>query len=141
MARAYADDLRLRVLGAYERGEGSCRVLATRFGVSWEYVRKVVRKAREGQRERVPQARFGPVRRVTGEVQERLLALVDAQPDITIEELRERVAADTGVAMSWTWMQHWTQRLDLRRKKSRSTRPNKTPPPTGNEGPSSTGAS
>ena len=97
--------------------------------------------AREGQRERVPQSRFGPLSRVTGAVQKRLLALVDAQPDITIEELRERVAADTGVAMSWTWAQHWTQRLDLRRKKSRSTPLNKTPPPTGNEGPSSIGAS
>jgi len=141
MARAYADDLRLRVLEAYERGEGSCRVLAGRFGVSWEYVRKVARQAREGQRERVPQSRFGPPSRVTGAVQERLLALVDAQPDITIEELRERIAADAGVAMSWTWTQHWTRRLDLRRKKNRSTPPNKRLPPIANEGPSSTGPS
>jgi transposase len=109
--------------------------------VSWEYVRKVARKARDGQRERLPQSRFGPPSRVTGAVQKRLLALVDAQPDITIEELRERVAAETGVAMSWTWTQHWTQRLDLRRKKSRSTPPNKTHSSTGNEGPSSTGPS
>ena len=115
--------------------------MAARFGVSWEYVRKVARQAREGQRERVPQSRFGPPSRVTGAVQERLLALVDAQPDITIEELRERIAADAGVAMSWTWTQHWTRRLDLRRKKSRSTPPNKILPPIANEGPSSTGPS
>jgi hypothetical protein len=41
MGRAYPDDLRLRILEAYERGEGSCRVLGAGFGVSWEYVRKV----------------------------------------------------------------------------------------------------
>ncbi len=130
MAKAFSDDLRLRVLEAYERGEGSCRVLAARFGVSWEYVRKVARMAREGQRELVPQSRFGPPTRVTGTVVERLLVLVEAQPDVTIEELRERIAADTGVAMGWTWMQGWTQRLELRRKKRRSTPPNRTLPPT-----------
>jgi transposase len=139
MAKAYSNDLRLRILESYERGEGSCRVLASRFGVSWEYVRKIVRMARAGQRELVPQSRFGPPTRVTGTVIERLLALVEAQPDITVEELRERVAADTGVAMSWTWMQHWTQRLELRRKKSRSTPPNKTLPPTASSEPNFTG--
>jgi transposase len=137
MARAYSDDLRLRVVDAYERGEGSCRVLAARFGVSWEYVRKVARQARDGHRERVPQARFGPLSRVTGAVIERLLALIDAQPDITIEELRERIGASTGVSMSWTLTQNWTQRLHLHRKKSRSTPSNATLPPTASEGPSS----
>jgi len=29
-------------LEADERGEGSCRVLAKRFGVSWEYVRGIL---------------------------------------------------------------------------------------------------
>ena len=96
--------------------------MAARFGVSWEYVRKVARKAREGQREPVPQSRSGPPSRVTGAVQERLLALVDAQPDITIEELREQIAADAGVAMSWTWTQHWTRRLDLHPRSPRGER-------------------
>jgi transposase len=100
-----------------------------------------VRQAREGQRERIPQSRFGPPSRVTGSVIELLLAFVEAQPDITIEELRERIATDTGVEMSWTLTQNWTQRLDLHRKKSRSTPPNATLPPTANEGPSSTAAS
>jgi len=41
MWRAFSDDLRMRIAVADARGEGSCRVLAKRFGVSWEYVRKV----------------------------------------------------------------------------------------------------
>src|SRR6266849_330971 len=113
MARAYSDDLRVRVLGAYRRGEGSCRVLATRFGVSWEYVRKVrQQQAQSGQPHRVRQLRFGPPSRVNGAVAERMLALVDAQSDITIAELRERIAAETGVTMSWTLVQNWVKRLE-----------------------------
>ena len=34
MGRAYSDDLRVRILEADERGEGSCRVLAMRFGAN-----------------------------------------------------------------------------------------------------------
>jgi transposase len=139
MARAYSDDLRLRVLEAYELNEGSCRILAVRFGVSWEYVRKVVKQhAQSGQRRRVPQSRFGPPSRVTAPVADRLLALVQAQPDITIEELRERIAAEAGVSMSWTLTQNWTRRLDLRLKKSRFTPSSEIPSPTENGGPSST---
>ncbi len=47
MGRAFSDDLRVRIAEADERGEGSCRVLARRFGVSWEYVRKVRRQRKE----------------------------------------------------------------------------------------------
>jgi transposase len=87
MARAYSYDLRVRVLEAYERGEGSCRVIATRFGVSWEYVRKVrQQQTQSGQANRVPQSRFGPPSRVNGAVAERMPALVDAQSDITVAE-------------------------------------------------------
>jgi transposase-like protein len=41
MPKALSDDLRCRILEAYSRGEGSQRELAQRFGVSFEYVRKV----------------------------------------------------------------------------------------------------
>jgi transposase len=60
VGRAYSDDLRVRILEADERGEGSCRVLAKRFGVSWEYVRKLrQQRAATGQKVRVAQSRIG----------------------------------------------------------------------------------
>jgi transposase len=122
MGRAYSDDLRLRILEAYERGEGSCRVLAVRFGVSWEYVRKVRQQhVRSGHKKRLIQSRFGVRSRVTEQVRAHMLALVNSQADITIAELRERIEADKGVAMSWTLVQLWVKRLGLRLKKSRST--------------------
>jgi len=122
MGRAYSDDLRVRILEASERGEGSCRILASRFGVSWEYVRKVRQQLRRnGNRRRLMQSRFGVQTRVTDEVRAHMLALVEAQADITIAELRDKILAEKGVAISWTLTQNWVKRLDLRLKKSRST--------------------
>ncbi|MGD0520297.1 MAG: hypothetical protein ABSA48_03475 [Terracidiphilus sp.] len=142
MGRAYSDDLRLRILDAYERGEGSCRALAARFGVSWEYVRKVRQQhLRSGHRRRLIQSRFGVRSRVTDQVRAHILALVEAQADITIAELRERIEADKGVQMSWTLVQLWVKRLGLRLKKSRSTPSSGIAKPTACDVPSSTAGS
>jgi len=122
MGRAYSDDLRIRILEAYERGEGSCRVLAGRFGVSWEYVRKVRQQLlRKGHRRRLIQSHFGVRSRVTDQVRAHMLALVEAQADITIAELRDLIHAEKGVEISWTLTRNWVKRLGLRLKKSRST--------------------
>ena len=102
MGRAYSDDLRVRILEADERGEGSCRVLAKCFGVSWEYVRKLRRQqAATGQKTRVAQARYGIRSKVTEPVKAHMLGLVKSQPDLTLAELRERIRVDKGVLMSW----------------------------------------
>ena len=131
MGRAYSDDLRVRILEASERGEGSCRVLASRFGVSWEYVRKVRQQLiRNGHRRRLIQSRFGVRSRVTDEVRAFMLALVEAQSDITIAELRDKIQAEKGVVISWTLTQNWVKRLGLRLKKSRSTPSSETQKPT-----------
>jgi transposase len=142
MGRAYSDDLRVRILEASERGEGSCRVLASRFGVSWEYVRKVRQQLiRNGHKRRLIQSRFDVRSRVTDDVRARMLALVEAQADITVAELRDKIQAEKGVAISWTLMQNWIQRLDLRLKKSRSTPSSETLKPTVENTPSFISAS
>jgi hypothetical protein len=41
MPKALSDDLRCRILQAYLRREGSQAELSRRFGVSFEYVRKI----------------------------------------------------------------------------------------------------
>jgi len=66
MGRAFSDDLRTRIGVADERGEGSCRVLAKRFGVSWEYVRKVRQQRRKNNSSaRRPQSRYGVPSRIS----------------------------------------------------------------------------
>jgi transposase len=142
MGRAYSDDLRVRILEADERGEGSCRVLAKRFGVSWEYVRKLRRQqAATGQKARVAQSRYGVQSKVTEAVKTHMLSLVKSQPDLTLAELRERIRSDKGVSMSWGLVHLWVVRLGLRLKKSRSAPSNETPKPTASVAPSSTSAS
>src|ERR1035441_2574989 len=142
MGRAYSDDLRIKILEAYERGEGSCRVLAGRFGVSWEYVRKVRQQLlRKGHRRRLIQSRFGFRYRVRDQVRAHMLALVEAQADITIAELRDQIRAEKGVEISWTLTQNWVKRLGLRLKKSRSTPSSAIAKPTAFGALSSTGAS
>src|SRR3990172_8472781 len=87
MAKAYSNDLRRKLLQAYDRGEGGLRELAARFGVSTPWAWKISsQRRRTGQIERVEQ-RHGPRSRVTAEVAARLRSLLREQPDRTPELL------------------------------------------------------
>jgi transposase len=142
MGRAFSGDLRVRIAAAYERGEGSCRVLARSFGVGWEYVRKVRRQQlKTGNSTRPAQSCHGVRSRVTDEVKTHMLALVKEQPDITIAELRQKIEAEKGVSMSWSPVQLWMGRLRLRLKKSRSMPASATAKPTASSARSSSRAS
>jgi transposase-like protein len=92
MARAFSDDLRCRILRAYEPGKVSLRELAERFGVNWEYARKIRKQhLHYGQMERVKQSRHVPVSRVTPEVQQMIRNQVRAHPDLTLWELQRQL--------------------------------------------------
>ncbi len=122
MARAYSDDLRRKVLGAYASGKGTMRVLAERFDVSYGWVKKVVAaERRTGRAERVPQRRAA-----SGMNYELIRSLVEAQPDIVLVELQQKAAAQ-GVQASTVHLWRTLRRLGLRLKKSRSMPPNATP--------------
>lgn len=122
MARAFSDDLRCRILQAYEGGGVSLRQLAERFGVSWEYARKIRKhQLRYGQMERVVQKRHGPVSRVTPEVQQYLRSQLRARPDLTLWDLQRQLQKDRQVRLSTSLLGLWLQRMGLRRKKNHST--------------------
>src|SRR5271157_5296378 len=75
MAKSYADDLRRKLLQAYDRGEGTLEQLAERFSVSVPWAWKIsAQRKRSGQMERIEQRR-GTSRKVTLAVQERLIFL------------------------------------------------------------------
>ena len=128
MAKAYSDDLRRKLLQAHDRGEGSLRELAKRFGVSVPWAWKISRQRRQsGQMERVEQ-RHGPRSRMTPAVQARLHELVRQQPDTTLVELQQRLWASARIRISFQHLWRVLQSLGLRLKKSRSTPKNKMPP-------------
>lgn len=126
MARAYGDDLRKKVLGAYLSGKGTVRQLAERFDVSYGWVRKILTSARAtGSHQRVPQRRRG-----SGVDLDRVRRLVERKPDIVLRELREEMLG-TGQAVSTAQLWRVLRQMNLRLKKSRSTPPSATRKTTG----------
>lgn len=127
MARAYSDDLRSKILRAYERGRLGLEALAEQFGVSYGYTKKIRRQQlHSGRMERVPQARHGPASRVTAEVEEDLRLALRRQPDLTLQELAEELQQRRQLRLSRSRLGSVLQRLGLRRKKNRSTPASRT---------------
>lgn len=127
MPRAYADDLRCKLLEAYEAGRGSLKELAKQFRVSWGYSKKIrAQQLRTGRKERPPQSQHGPASRLTPRVEQQLRSALRRQPDLTLAELREHLHQTTGVEVSRSRLWVWLRRLGLRHKKNRSGRKHKT---------------
>lgn len=119
MPKAYSDDLRCKLLEAYAAGRGSLRDLAEQFGVSWGFSKKIRgQQLRTGKKERPMQVQHGPASCVTAEVQQQLRVAVRQQPDVTLAELRQRIAERSGVRLSKSSVWLWLQRLGLRHKKN-----------------------
>ena len=117
MGAAYAQDLRDRVLSAYDRGM-TTKQIADVFDVSPAWVRRVKQRRRENG-ETAPRP-MGGVRVVKIDLA-RLAELVAQQPDATLKELRQKlgvVCAESAVCMA-------LKRLGLSFKKRRFTPPSR----------------
>ncbi len=118
MATPYSQDLRDRVLVAYDRGVPTSEIART-FRVSPAWARRLKQRRRETG-ETGPRAMGGAT--VTKIDMELLGRLVKEQPDATLRELRERlgnVCGEPAVCMA-------LKRLGLSFKKRRSTRRSRT---------------
>jgi transposase len=111
--KAYAQELRDRVLSACDRGQPTKQV-ARRFEVSPAWVRRLKQRRREtGETTPRPSGgrRFGKVD------PEELLTLWAQQKDRTLEEYRHLLAA-RGTQVCGQTVSRWLIRLGLRYKKS-----------------------
>ncbi len=123
--RPYSQDLREKIIRALEEQEETQDEIAERFSVSSSFVAKVWRRWREtgscaalkhaGGRARSLHAHEAVLRHE-----------VARQPDVTLAELRERVAASGAPVVCLATLCTELQRLSLPRKKSRSTTRNVT---------------
>ena len=125
--KPYSQDLRDRVIAAFEAGEETQEAIAEKFGISpstadkWWY-----RWRRTGSCAAWPHA-SGPER--TLQACDKLIrAEVKKQPDVTLEELCERVAETKQVSASPSMMCRELKILELPRKKSRFTTANEKHP-------------
>jgi transposase len=122
MTRPYSVDLRERVVRAVEAGL-SRRATARRFEVSVSFVVKLLQRWR--RRGIVEPERYGGWKRAALAVHaERVHALVAAEPDLTIAELRSRLAS-AGIHTSPAAISRFLTAEGLTRKKRRNTRPSK----------------
>ena len=124
--KPYSTDLRIRIVQAYEDREGAMRRLATTFRVSLSFVRRLLKQYREtGSVAPKPHGGGNP-----GKVRPYLSLihhLHQQQPDASLAERCERLAAATPVRVGRTTMQRVLRQLGLTRKKRLSMRRNKTP--------------
>ena len=120
--RAYSNDLRQRVVAAYDAREGTQEQVAARFAVSTSWVRKVLRQRRAtGSIEPRPHGGGHPSA-FDGEADARLRRAVRDDSDATLAELGQAA----GVACSPSAVYRALVRLGITRKRSRGGRPSRT---------------
>ena len=116
MAAAYSMDLRERVITDAEAGLSS-KELAVRYHVSRAWVDALKQRHRETQSiAPLKQTKFR--RRVLEGQDERLKALIAAQPDATLAELRAALPTSASLATLWRAL----QQLDFTVKKNGTRR-------------------
>ena len=125
--KAYSNDLRRKVVAAYERGQHSQREIAELFGISPATVRNFIRRKRErGAPDQLPRAGGAPARIDDGARRE-LRRLIASAPDATLDEARQHLERTTGVRVCLSAVCRTLAKLGLPRKKSRSTHRSATP--------------
>jgi transposase len=115
-------DLRERIVDAYQKGDGSCRVIGKRFGVSHGVVSKLVRQQRAEGSLKPHTDRCGRKRAVTGSTEQALRKHLREQPDATLEERRDALGLTCSVKTMWESV----RRLHARFKKSHRGPRNRT---------------
>jgi len=116
MAAAYSMDLRERVIEDADAGVSS-KDLAARYHVSRPWVDALKQRRREtGSIAPRKQMKFR--RRVLEGQEDHLKALVTAQPDATLAELRDALRTSAALATIWREL----NQLDLTVKKNRTRR-------------------
>ena len=126
MAKGYSLDLRRRVFGAWQRGEGSQSKIAARFAVSVSFVRDLSRRFRESGDVAAKPYGGGRAPSVDAKTGAQIRALVSARNDATIEEHRQSLA-QTGCHLGHSTLGHWLNKLGLTRKKRLSATTNAKP--------------
>lgn len=118
MGAPYSDDLRARVLRAYDRGMETKEV-SEAFSVSPAWARRAKQRRHEaGEITHRPMGgkRFQKIDR------DALARLVAERPDATLEELRSSLRVACALSAIWAAL----RKLGISYKKSRSTRPSRT---------------
>lgn len=117
------EDLRERIVAAYDRGEGTRQQIADRYEISLGMVKKLLQQRRHtgdiGARHRFS----GAKPKITEAHQRQLGRLVAKYPEMTLDELRNAI----GVSCTCQAIHYALGRMGLSLRRRRSVLPNKGP--------------
>ena len=118
--KAFSMDLRERIISAVESGQYNQVEVSEQYQVSLSFVEKLCRQQRvTGD---ITPKRYTPGRkRVLEPYNAWICTSVNEQPDITLDELCERLEEEHGISVHPSMMWRQVMRLKLPLKKSRST--------------------
>lgn len=122
----YSLDLRQRVVQAYEQGMETITEIAERFSVGETFVKKMLRQKRETGSLEIKARRPGPQKLLSEKEQKFLRREIDQEPDLTIDQLHERLVEKRKVRVSRATVGRAVQALDLPLKKRVSRQPRET---------------
>lgn len=119
MARPYSKDLRDRVVGAVEGGK-SRREVARIFGVGLSTVIAWVRRFRETGSAAAKPMGGDYSSRLKGQ-RAWLLARIEAQNDLTLEEIRSELNSERGIAVGYgtVWRFYAAEGISFKKNRSR----------------------
>jgi transposase len=102
MAKLYSEDLRIRVVRAYEGELGSIREIAKQFQVGKTFVNDLVQQWRKtGSVSPLPHA-GGVKPKLEAEHLQKLQQIVETTNDATLSELSEQLETETGLKVKCT---------------------------------------
>lgn len=123
----YSNDLRRRIVDAYDSGEHTQAEVADLFNVSLASVKNYLRRQREtGSPDALPHA-GGRTSALTDKARQFIQDTVRQDNDLTLDELRRRLKSRHKKTVSLPTLSRLLQALDLPRKKSRSIPASATP--------------
>jgi transposase len=121
MARAYSEDLRIRIVKAYEEGLGSIREVAKQFQVGKTFVSKLLHRWQETKSVSPLRQGGGAKSKLEALHLQKLQHMVDEKNDITLAELKEELKQSTGLEVSVPTIHRGLEKLGLSRKKKHFT--------------------
>lgn len=123
--KAYSIDLRQKIIDVYNEGNISQRQLAQQFHVALSFIQKLLRQYRHtGNISPKVRTKQTPIKLNPKQLKV-LEELVKNNNDMTLEELRDRLALSTGIIIGRSTVDRMLRRLNLTVKKKHYTQQKK----------------
>ncbi|MDJ0531015.1 MAG: transposase [Xenococcaceae cyanobacterium MO_207.B15] len=116
MARPYSKDLRIKVLEAYQQGEGTQQEIAERFQVSLSFVRDLMRRYRETGDVKPKGYKGGRAPKLDIKHIQSLKLWVNQHDDISLQELQTKLNQEHGIKVSLSTVYRRLQDMNQERQ-------------------------